>query len=289
MTIRQIYSHCLGLFLLVGWSCVVLAESTLPNNATYDDIIERGRIDIAVYKDFPPFAFRQEGKLVGVDVDLGNLIAEKLGVKASFRELVAGEKVDDDLRNAIWKGHYLGGGIVDLMMHVPVNRDFARRNEFVVIFGPYYQEKLALIRNIEKTGDTRSLAVYRYEKVGVELDSLPDFYLSAAMGGIFQQNVMHYRTIPEATDALKAGEIAAVFANLSQIEAEFNGIPDVYDLGEVLSPGLHTNNWTLGVAVSHRSRQLGYAIGDIIDELLRDGTVADVFARYGLTYNPPDY
>jgi ABC-type amino acid transport substrate-binding protein len=265
----------------------VVAQS-LPNHPEYDDIINRGFIDVAVYADFPPFSSRVDGELSGVDVDLARLIAGRLGIHATFRELQADETVADDLRNAIWKGHYLGGGISDLMMHVPVDREFARRNPMVVINGPYYQERLVLARDPEKTGDTPSLAVYRYEKVGVELDTLPDFFLSGFQGGMLAGNVVHYPTVGEAAAGLLRGEVAAVFAPRSQIETALAGNESRFVIEPALAPGLVRDRWNLGVAVSAHTRQLGYAVEDILTELVDSGAVSEVFDQYGLSYTEPE-
>ena len=122
--------------------CCLLLLAAAPvgaqvNHASYDDIVERGWLEIAVYEDFPPFSYRDGAELKGVDVEPGRLIAEGLGVRAVFREQAADETVDDDLRNTIWKGHYLGGGVADLMMHVPYDREFALRNGQVVSAANY--------------------------------------------------------------------------------------------------------------------------------------------------------
>ena len=45
-------------------------------------ILSRGEIRVGVNPLFKPFSFEQEGKRVGVDIDIANLLAEKLGVKA---------------------------------------------------------------------------------------------------------------------------------------------------------------------------------------------------------------
>ena len=49
-----------------------------------DDIVEDGTIIIAVYRDFPPFSYHRDGLLVGTDVDLGRVIAKRLGVNVSL-------------------------------------------------------------------------------------------------------------------------------------------------------------------------------------------------------------
>lgn len=273
--------------MLLSFGGVVPAQD-LPTHPTYDEIIARGTLEIAVYEDFAPFSSRIDGRLVGVDVDLGRAIADKLGVRAVFRELPAGEDVSEDLRHAIWKGHYLGMPINDLMLHVPSEREFARRNDMVVIFGSYYQERLVIVRNRLKTGEAPTLAVFRYEKIGAELDSLPSFFLTGFGGGTLAHNVVHFPTVAAAVEAMLREEVAAVFAPRSQIEAALGDAPDKYRVETVLAPGLARDRWNLGVAVSTQNRQLGYAIDDILASMVASGEIEALFARHGLSYQAPE-
>lgn len=276
-----------ALVAIVFFSGSALAQD-LPIHPTYDEIIARGTLEIAVYEKFAPFSSRVGGELVGVAIDLGKAIAEKLGVRAVFRELPAGEDVGDDLRHAIWKGHFLGMPINDLMLHVPSEREFARRNDMVVIFGSYFQERLVIVRNIIKTGETPTLAVFRYEKIGAELDSLPSFFLTGFGGGTLRHNVVHFPTVAGAVEAMLREEVAAVFAPRSQIEAALGNPPGKYRIESVLAPGLARDRWNLGVAVSTQNRQLGYAIDDILNNMVTSGEIEAMFARHGLSYQAPE-
>ena len=75
----------------------------------YDDIMESGYISLAVYRDFPPYSYRKNGIPAGIDIEVGKEIASRLGVRPQWFWLTADENLEGDLRNAIWKGHYLGG------------------------------------------------------------------------------------------------------------------------------------------------------------------------------------
>ena len=276
------------LALALALALVVARAQELPNHPSYDEIISRGTLEIAVYEDFPPFSSRVDGVLAGVDIDLGRAIAEKLGVRAVFRELPAGEDVSEDLRHAIWKGHYLGMPINDLMLHVPSEREFALRNDMVVIFGSYFQEQLVIVRNTIKTGDTPTLAVFRFEKIGAELDSLPSFFLTGFGGGTLRDQVVHFPSVAEAIEAMLREEVAAVFAPRSQIEAALGKPPEKYRIDSVLAPGLAKDRWNLGVAVSTQNRQLGYAVDDILTSMMAAGEIEALFARHGLSYRAPE-
>jgi len=100
-----------------------------------DTILERGYIEFAAYEDFAPWSFEQNGKPVGIDVDLAHLIAADLGVEAKIRLVAAGETLDADLRNWVWKGPVVGGRVANVMMHVPYDSEFACRVEQVTFSG----------------------------------------------------------------------------------------------------------------------------------------------------------
>ncbi|BCQ65612.1 hypothetical protein PBOI14_73620 [Pseudomonas sp. Boi14] len=49
-----------------------------------DDINDRGELRIALEADTPPFNFKDDGKLTGFEVELGQLLASELDVRADF-------------------------------------------------------------------------------------------------------------------------------------------------------------------------------------------------------------
>lgn len=63
-----------------------------------------GVLRVAVYKDNRPWSWRQDGKVVGIDADLGAALAKALGVHVDLAELMPGDDMEADLRNGVWKG-----------------------------------------------------------------------------------------------------------------------------------------------------------------------------------------
>jgi len=265
----------------------VVAASLPGFAASLDTVMARGTIRVAVYRDFPPFSQSVGGVLKGADVDLAKAIADKLGLSVEFMELTADENMDDDLRNAVWKGHYLGGGVADVMMHVPVNRDFALRNDLVVIFGAYQRETFAVARDPSRISETAGFPVFQTEKVGVELDTVPDFYLSGAFGGRLQENLVHFSTVGQAVEGLRRGSVAAVFAPLSQLEGALGPDKAKFPIGRMAAPNLNPSEWPIGLAVKQDGHDLAYRVGDIVTELLGSGTMKEIYDRHGLTHSAP--
>ena len=67
----------------------------------------------------------------------------------------ADENVDDDLRNYVWKGPLIGGGVTNVMLHVPYNRELDIRNELIVLTGQYMNEVLGIAYRTTSTLTTR--------------------------------------------------------------------------------------------------------------------------------------
>ena len=245
---------------------------------------ERGALTVAVYRDFPPFSYRNDkGRVVGIDVDIARAIAARLGVAAVIRAVGADESMEDDLRNNVWKGHYLGGGVADVMLHVPYDDAFAEENDRVIILAPYYREQIVIA-----TPDGSSAApleLFTREKVGVELDTLADFYLLSARGGKIRDQVVHYRSVGEAVEALKSGELAGVAGPRAEVEFALGEQREGFVIGAM--PGLRRDGWELGAAVKQGNDELARSIAASMQTLREEGAIADIFARYQATYQPP--
>jgi len=168
---------------------------------SFDEILDRGWMQFAVYEDFPPYSFEEGGVLKGIDIDLGRLIAEDFGVEARFYQTGAAENVDADLRNNVIRGGLVGGAVSNVMLHVPYNRELGCRMEQVVLTGQYFNETLAIAFDKATYPEDKPVPAYfRFDPVGVENDSLADFYLSRAFGGQLVSKITRYPT-PEAAMA----------------------------------------------------------------------------------------
>jgi ABC-type amino acid transport substrate-binding protein len=241
-----------------------------------------GSLSFAVYNDFPPFS--DEGK--GIDIDLAHALAAKLGLKARILAFDAGENMEDDLRNMVWKGHYLGYPTAQVMLHVPVDRVFMARNEQVEIFAPYFREQIALARNLERLPSDEGLGVFARESIGVESETVADAYLLSAEGGRLRPNVMHYKSTAEAAAALKAGEVSAVMGQRSELETALAGAAG-FELTPVVAAGLSQSGWVLGLAVKREERALAHALKAALDSLEQTGALERIFARHGAKLNKP--
>ena len=218
-------------------------------------------------------------------------LAAKLGLAPEVVGFNADEDMNDDLRNMVWKGHYLGTQPADVMMHVPVDPYLAKANDKVRIFGAYHREALALARRPEQVRQAPSgsaavaLEVFTREKIGVETASLADSFLLGVLNGRLRENVVHFKTVGEATQAALEGKIAAVMAPRAELEAALKGRGEL-TIDTVNFPELQTGSWPLGMAVKVEEQELADAIAAALAELKRDGSLAEIFRRHGISHTP---
>ena len=262
----------------------LLIGSHLPAQAEeqMDSIRKRGRLKVAVYNNFPPYS--DAGK--GIDVELGEALAAKLGLKVEIIGFLAGEDMGDDLRNMVWKGHYLRGEPADVMMRVPVDPVFAEANEQARIFGTYQQEVMGMARVASRipapTGSAAvALEVFTREKIGVEGDTLADAFLGSVLQGRLRANISHFRSVAGATQALKDDSVAAVMAPLGELEGALAG-DTRFAVEEARLGELTPKRWAVGMAVKADAGDLVAALSGALSELQQEGTVAAIFRRHGV-------
>ncbi len=284
----------LGVFLSGLLLCCAAVQAEVRN---YDTMIASGELKVAVYQDFAPYSFEDQGQPRGVDVELAQALAEALGVSLQLIWAPPGEKLDDDLRDYIWRGSPLRQQqLADLMMRVPYDHDFAQKrnelgeltNDHVVMFGPYQEERWQVAFDRRRLDAVASVAVFQQHPIGVEVDSVPSFYLTSVFNGMLSAKTHHYPSVQQAFGALRAGQVDAVMAMRGEIDWQLHqaGDPQLA-LAENAYPNMGKQVWEIGMAVHESNRQLAYAVEEALEGLIRDGRLQALYARYGLRYEVP--
>jgi ABC-type amino acid transport substrate-binding protein len=245
-------------------------------------IRQSGVLKVALYKNFAPFS--HDGR--GVDVDLAEALAAKLGVKMSPLWFEADENMEDDLRNMVWKGHYLGYGPADVMMHAPIDPAYMAKVDRVKFFAPYHRERYAVARRLDVLPTLDNFEPFEKLGLGVEGDTLAATVMLSADDGRYRNTIKTYRTASEAVGALKSGAVAAVMAQQGELEGGLTGDARMaIDLPP--HPILQKRQWPLGLAVKKQSDDLAQALQAAINELIADGTLKAIMQRHGVNHRQP--
>ncbi len=286
---------------LLGLGLLVLVAGTAQARSI-DDVLASGYLEVAVYENYPPYSYSRDGVAKGVDVELARALAQGLGLTLKLRWMIADENLDDDLRNHVWKGHYLArevkGGMLthrvsDVMLRVPYDREFAFKrdpdgrviNDLVHFFAPYQRESWTIGFDSTQMEPFENLAAFQYARIGVEIDSLPDFYLSGAFRGALQKHVVHHSSFTSAVAAMDSGDVAAVMGQRGEVESALAGRDrQRFQIADVPMPNLIKRQWDVGMAVKDNYRQLAYRLEDVVIEMVKSGAMAEIYQQYGIRY-----
>ncbi len=263
---------------------------------TLDEIVERGFLTIAVYEDFPPYSWLDGDQPKGVDIELGRILAESLGVEPRFTFVQAGENLQTDLMSYVWRGTVLAEPVMNVMLRVPYNSAFTCLVEQVVFTGQYAKEEIAIAYRTEAYPDAVPSAearhegapvpaFFRFDTVAVENDSIADFYLTAFPGGQIGPNIRRFPSMAKGMAALAAAEVMAAMGPRAQLQ---HGAGPGVAVHQPPLPGFALGSWTVGIAVHHSHRDLAYALDDAVVAALADGRMAQAYASYGLSFTPPE-
>lgn len=294
----RIYIHLVALALMLMTSVTAQARS-------YDDVMASGYLKVAVYNNYPPYSFLDGDQPRGVDIEIARALARGLGVELELSWMTPDESLDDDLRNYIWKGPVLEREqdapmlkrpVADVMLRVPYDKEFAYKvdpdgrvmNDLVHFFAPYQREQWILGYHNQRMEPFENLAVFQYDRVGVEIDSLPDLYLSGAFRGALRNNVVHFSRFDQAVEAMLAGKVSAVMGQRAEVEWGMRLSDQIASLSVPL-PNLYKPRWDVGMAVRENHRQLSYALSDVVEQMIRSGDMTAVFGSYGLAYEAPEF
>lgn len=259
-----------------------------------DDIVKSGYIDIALYSDFAPYSWKDaDGTPRGIDVDIGRELAKAIGVEPRFMIRQAGENIDGDLRNNIWRGDLVDKKMADVMLHVPQDRglqapvpgEIEPRNDLVHFCCGYHLETFAVV--VDPTIiKAKTFAPFVRRKIGVEVDTVPDFFLSAAFGGQLMNSIVRTRTFAGAMKAFEEGEVTAVMATRAQVEWILENTAREAAIITPPTPGIVRADWPVGLAVRTDSRDVAYEFGLVLEKLAASGRLDEIMRGYGVTYVP---
>ena len=119
---------------LPGLICLLPLLSPLAHAELIDDVNDRGELRIALEANTPPFNYKDDGdKLTGFEVELGQLLANELDVRADF--IVTDEA---DLLQGVESGKY------DVALnHIALTPELKDRFDFSAPYGKVDSQLLA--------------------------------------------------------------------------------------------------------------------------------------------------
>lgn len=214
-------------------------------------------LKVGINVDFPPFEYYENGKPAGLDVELANIIGEKLNKKVILEEMEF---------NTLFAA--LSTNKIDVIISgVDITEE--RKKTFNFSDG-YYNNELSLV---VKEGDTTITAVedLQGKKVGTELGTTADTYADS-LNSITN---VKYNSGAVAVMNLKAGKVDAVILDKPVAQQVL-----LTNDGCQILEGVKLVSSETGIVVNKNNPELLKQINGVIKELKETGKLQELIAKY---------
>lgn len=276
----------LPLALAAPWPA--LAQADLTDLAK---IRASGALKVAVYKDNAPFSSGPAADMKGLDVSLAEALARQLGLKLALLPFDAGENMNDDLRNMVWRGHYLGYGPADVMLQVPADRFLANGNPQVTIMAPYMRQSNVLMHDSRRLPSAATPEDLKGLPLAAERGAGAASVLMGYGGGLLRNQVSIYPSGVEAAQAVIDGKAAGAFVLRAQAESALfqrKAAAEQFPLSKLnFNNGIADTGWPVGMAIKAAHKDLGAALETAMKSLRESGELLAMFKQQGLTLTAP--
>ena len=247
--------------------CALMILTTLcltscgAKGKTLEQVKSAGKLTVATSPDFPPFESLEGDKVVGIEVDILEIVAEKLGVEL---EIVSMDF--DAVLLGIQSAKYDCG-----MSGITASEE---RKENMLFTTPYYNAAQVIV--VKEGSSIQGKADLTGKSVSVQTGTTADQGCTDA--GL---NVQAFAANADAKAALTTGKVDAwVVDNLTaqQMVEEGDGLV-------ILAEKMTDEPYAFAFAFG--SEDLVAEIDTILKGLIADGTIEAIFAEYDETYFKP--
>ena len=228
---------------------------------TLADVQEAGKIVIATSPDFPPFESLEGGQVVGIEIDIMELICKELGVQLEVVQMDF-----DSVLLGVQSAKYDAG-----VSGITVS---PARQKNMLFTAPYYNAAQVIV--VKEGSAIQGKADLADKTVSVQTGT-------TAESGCQDEgvSVQAFAANADAKAALTTGKVDAwVVDNLTAIQMVEEG-DGLVILDEKMTEEPYAFSFAFG------SEDLVEKINTVLEKLIADGTMESIFAQYGEAYVNP--
>jgi len=225
--------------------------------------VEPGTLIMATNAEFPPYEFWEESKIVGIDAEIAEAIANKLGLKL---------KIDDIEFNAIITS--VTGGRADMgMAGMTVTEERMNSVNFSTSYATGVQ--VIIVRDDSPITNVDDLfAEGAFFDIGVQESTTGDIYTTGDLEEAGLATIYRYSRGADAVQALVIGRVDCVVIDNEPAKAFVEMNPGL----KILDTEFAVEDYA--IAFAKNNTELRDAVDDALRELIADGTVKKIIDKY---------
>ena len=241
-------------------AAMMLLAMVACGNDTPDPTPDTKTLYMATEGTFPPYEYYDGDKLVGIDVDVANAIAEKLGMKLEVVDIAF-----DSIVSGVQAGKYDMG-----MAGMTVNEERLEK----VNFSDSYATGIQVVI-VKEGGKVKSLDDMAADGVVIGTQSGTTGFLFASED-FGDEKVKGFAKTTDAVEALKNGQVDCVMLDNEPAKALVAANPDA---GLSILDTAYANE-DYAIAINKQNTDLLNQINAALAELKADGTLQGIIDKY---------
>ena len=216
-----------------------------------------GTLTMATNAQFEPWEYYDGDKIVGIDAEIAQAIAEKLGMEL---------KIEDMQFDAIIPS--VTSGKSDMGMAA---LSVTEERKASVDFSETYADSALQILVKSDNADITDLDTLAGHKVGVQTGTTGDLKATEVVG---DENMERFNSYFEAIESLKQGKVEAVLIDKAPAKVFLAQNEDIKKVGDDLDKEEYA------IAVAKGNTELVEKLNTAINELKEDGTLDEIMNKY---------
>ena len=216
----------------------------------------KNELVLATEAGFAPYEYYEDGEIVGVDIEIARIIADRLNKKLVIKD-VSFDFLINEVKSG--KADFAAAGISitdERKKEVDFTKEYAISNQVVVV---------------KKNSSIKSFSELKDKKIAVQLGTVADLYVEENYP---DATLITHKKYLSALEDVKTGKADLIIMdNLPAIEI----VKENDDL-KIIDGILFQDKY--GMIVKKGNTELKKQINDILEELINDGTIDDLILKY---------
>jgi polar amino acid transport system substrate-binding protein len=232
-------------------------------------IKEKGVLSVGVKNDYKPWGFLEpSGKIVGLEIDLAQAIADKIGVKLEMLPVIAANRME-----------FLKQGRIDMIL--ATMGDTAERRKIVGMVEPNYYAGATNVLAPKSAG------LKKWEDLkGRKVCAVQGAYYNRRVTQMYAPELVVFPSVPDALNALQGNNCVAFLFDDTLIVSTLSGGDAKWANYEMPLVSEDPQLWAIGIRLEDMDGPFGKLVKEMSVDWHKSGKLLELETKWGIKQSP---
>lgn len=232
-------------------------------------IKEKGVLSVGVKNDYKPWGFLEpSGKIVGLEIDLAQAIADKIGVKLEMLPVIAANRME-----------FLKQGRIDMIL--ATMGDTAERRKIVGMVEPNYYAGATNVLAPKSAG------LKKWEDLkGRKVCAVQGAYYNRRVTQMYAPEMVVFPSVPDALNALQGNNCVAFLFDDTLIVSTLSGGDAKWANYEMPLVSEDPQLWAIGIRLEDMDGPFGKLVKEMSVDWHKSGRLLELETKWGIKQSP---